>query len=148
MNQYEIDPATGKKIATQIFTYQAVLPSLANSASNTTIINFEADSEFVWTKTTLTAFDVNNAPLTNNSEFIASVTAFIRDTGSGRNLMQEPVIVSDMAGNGKLPYFLQKPFVWKPKATAQFTYENLSGSADYGRFGLVLHGYKIWRDGR
>ncbi len=134
-------------IEKEYFTYQAVVESLVVSGEVTTTIDFEADSSFIWQKTTLVAFDAANAPLTGLTELLPSVDVFIRDTASGKNLMQQPVNVAALAGNGQLPYILPIGYEFKPKSTTQFTYTNNSGAVAYGKFGLVLHGYKIRRAG-
>ena len=131
-------------IKKEYFTYQAVGPVGAGGAQ-TFPINFEANASFVWLKTTLVAS--RDAELTENTKLVPAATVFIRDTGSGSNLMQEPIDINSLAGDAELPYMLPVGYEVKPNSTLTFDIENLDPAATYNRLGLVLHGFKVYRAG-
>ena len=129
------------------FIYSAITAVLNASGQATVNIDFEADSTFVWQKTTFVAFDAAGAPLTADSEIIPNVNVFMRDTGSGKNLMQLPVNIAQLAGNAKLPYMVPLAYQFEPKSTLQVQYTNNHATA-YSNFGIVLHGVKLYTSGR
>lgn len=135
-----------QQIYQEIFNYQAIALTLLGNGRQTINIDFEADSQFVWQKTTLVAFDSAGANLTVNTQIVPNVDVFIRNTGSGKNLMQAPVNIAQLAGDSRLPYLLPKAYQISPKSTLQFEFTN-NNAIDYSKLGVVLHGVKIYSAG-
>lgn len=138
----------GNRILVQrdIYIYQAQFLALIPEQDSTITIDIEADSSFVWLKTT---YLVNNnvGDLTQETVPVPDLTVQITDTGSGRNLQQAPVQIETMAGTGRLPFILPIPRTFKPKSTIQVTMTNdqPNGGDTYNGISLVMHGYKQWK---
>ena len=141
-------------IYNEYFTYSAKFEGVLAPAGsggterNTSVISFEADSDFVWTKTTLSIFTDSNESLDVDTQIIPNVDLFIRDTGDGKNLMQLPVNISSLAGDSRLPYILPTAYLWKAKSTAQFNIENLDPTNAFSGIQFNLHGHKLKFTGR
>lgn len=119
--------------------------TLAAGAELTDIINFETDSDFIWTKTTYEAYSANPASKTDSTLVVPCITVAINDSGTGRNLQQEAVPINCMAGRANLPYILPEARPIKGNSTVQFTFNNFSAAETYQYVRLQLHGYKEWR---
>jgi len=130
------------RVSRDLYTYQTKVASLAAGATTTVTIDIEADSSFIWLKTTFSI--TGGITHTRDTVQIPALTVQINDTGSGRLLQQQPVLVGDMAGNGELPFILPVPRTFKPKSTMQVTFINNSPD-QYIDFSLVFHGYKQWK---
>lgn len=145
MNSLMVPDGKGGQIqvSRDLYTYQTKVATLAASGTATITIDIEADSSFIWLKTTFSV--TANTAATRNTEIIPAVTVQINDTGSGRLLQQEPVQISDMAGSGILPFILPVPRTFKPKSTIQVTFINKDTVAQVVDLSLVFHGYKQWR---
>lgn len=131
-------------VTKKVFTYQAA-GAVGAGGAQTFNINFEADSSFVWLKSTLIAS--RDTELTANTKIIPAATIFIRDSGSGFNMMQEPIDINSLTGDGELPYMLPMGYEIKPNSNLTFDIENLDPAATYNRLGIVLHGFKVYRAG-
>jgi hypothetical protein len=147
MNNLRIqDPKNPSKtilVARDLFTYKAEAASLAAGAELTDVIDFQADSSFVWLKTTyLVDNDTTQTPTTL---IIPNLTVNLFDTGSGRNLQNSPMPISAIAGRGDLPYILPVPRVFQPKSSLSVTFANINTVDQYIGISFVLHGYKQWR---
>ena len=128
-----------------LYTYTAGFTGasvLAAGASLTDIINFESDSDFIWTKSTFVAYD---AAVTSNGNKNVAITVSINDSGTGRNLQQEPTPITSMAGTGSLPFILPQARTIKGNSTVQFVFTNFSAADTYQYCYLTLHGFKEWR---
>lgn len=128
-----------------LYTYTAGFTgatTLAAGASLTDIINFESDSDFIWTKTTYVAYD---AAVAAGGNKVVAVTVAINDSGTGRNLQQEATPIANVAGTGTLPYILPQARTIKGNSTLQFVFTNYSAADTYQYVYFTLHGYKEWR---
>ena len=72
------------------------------------------------------------------------ISVIIKDTGSGRNLMDEPVPITTLAGSGALPFILPIPKVIKASSTLEVQFNNYSGATSYDDIYLVFHGQKVF----
>ncbi len=131
-------------ITKKYFTYQAV-GAVGAGGAQTFNINFEADSSFIWLKTTLVAS--RDLELETQTVIVPAATIFIRDSGSGFNLMHEPIDINSLAGTAELPYMLPIGYEIQPKSNITFDIENLDPAVSYNRLGVVLHGFKAYRAG-
>lgn len=126
------------------FTYQAQVSSLAPGAQSTSVVSIQADTNFSWVKASQFT-TIAGAAQTLNSYVIPLVTLTIEDSGSGRNLQDVPVPLSNIAGRGDLPFVLTVPRVFKANSSVRFTFTNISTATTYENIFLSLIGYKLFR---
>lgn len=127
------------------YTHAAIstLASTAPTASGQ--INLDADSDFYCVALSYQC-SIADAALTESSNVIPLVRVLITDTGSGKALMNTPISLGALAGDGKRPYRLVRPRVFLSNATLQFNYTSyVAAGTTYSDLQLVLHGYKVYR---
>lgn len=124
----------------------AAISTLASTAPNATgLVNLDADSDFYCVAISYQA-SIVDAALTESSNVIPLVRLQITDTGSGKALMNTPISLAAMAGDGKRPYRLVRPRVFLSNATIQFAYTSyVAAGTTYTDLQTVLHGYKVYR---
>lgn len=140
-----IPPRSTDGRATSVYWYSfPVVSSLAASASSSQSISFDADSVFVWTKTTYFV-DLSAAAMTDSTRPIPLITVQLVDTGSSRNLTSIAVPIDTLAGRmGSEPNILPVARAVMPNATFRVTYTNYSSATTYTNLYMVLHGYKVY----
>jgi len=143
MNQGTVITRDGKNYIRDYFIYTASVADLASGISSSDAINIEADSAFIVEKMAQMS-DIAGAAQTDASRVIPLVRASIRDTGSGRNLQDEAVDITSMAGDGRLPAILPVPRIFQPRSSIIVTFENYSSATTYANVSLYLIGYKEW----
>lgn len=74
---------------------------------------------------------------------IPLVTLQINDSGSDRNLFSAATPIGSIAGDGKRPFRLIQPRVFRAGAQLTFTFVNFDVS-DFEHLYLTLHGYKYF----
>jgi len=105
-------------------------------------IQIDSGTDFYWIATTYFA-DIGGATETSSGLVIPLVTVVIQDSGTSRNLMNAATALGALAGDGRQPYRLVRPrlfransvinFTWTPYAPTSITYANLY---------MTLHGYR------
>ena len=118
------------------YIYTAEIATLAPGATLTTNIQVEANSNFVWVKSSfaaLTGGALTDAPQVKNA---------IIDSGSGLNLQNIPVDLTALAGQRGLPLVLPQEREFNANSNVQFTFQNYSAATTYDRVSLALIGYK------
>ncbi len=124
------------------FFYRAYVTSLASGVSSTSVVSIEANSDFVWLKSSYFA-DLAGAVQTNDSRVIPLCTVSITDSGSGRNLQSNPIPINSVAGHDGLPLNLPVPRVFQRNSNVTFTFTNNAvGGTTYLNLTLTLIGYK------
>ncbi len=117
--------------AKDFFVYSADFVGTNNlpaSATRTVSIAIQADSDFlivVCNRTTI----VTGTPATEVT--FTPVLATIKDSGSGRDLMDRPVHLEALAGDGQLPGYWPFPKFMRRSSTLQTTLQNLDGANAY-----------------
>ncbi len=127
------------------YIYEEDFSSVANGATATGNINIQADSDFVMQKLTYFA-DISAAVQTDSSRVIPLMTVQIKDTGSGRDLLETAAPVSNLFGTGELPFILPTPKLFLARSTIAITVTNFSASTTYN-LRLSFIGYKVFRMG-
>lgn len=125
------------------FVYLAETGTLAAAARSTDTVQIEADSMFILDKISVFA-DVAGGAQTESSRIVPLVTMAIKDTGSGRDLQQEPIPLPSIAGNGELPFVLPQPRVFQPNSSVSFSFENFSAGTTYENVYISLIGRKLF----
>lgn len=134
---------TGEKILKDFFVYQEDFSAIANGATASGNINIQADSDFVVQKLTYFA-DIAAAVQTDSSRVIPLVSVLVTDTGSGRNLMESALPISNLFGTGEIPFILPQPKMFLARSTITVTLANFSAATTYN-VRLSFIGYKIFR---
>jgi hypothetical protein len=115
---------------------------LAPGATANTSIQIDAGTDFYWIATTVNA-DIGEAALTESTNIVPLVTVLINDTGTSRNLMNAPVPVPSLSGDGKRPYRLVRPRLFRANSIINLTFTSyVADGTTYGNLYFVLHGYR------
>ena len=141
-----VGPSTQPRvIAEDYFVYNIRFQTLNSGDTQTGFIQIEADSDFLIQK--LAYFSaLDGSQQTFNTTDVPLVTVTIVDTGSGRQLMNNPVPVSDIFGNGFLPYILPTPKLFTKNSRINVNVFNF-GAEDYANLWLNFQGKKIFTAG-
>lgn len=129
------------------FCYQATATTLAAAGVAVDQVQIEADANFYWTKTQAFGLIADDAPTVAPAGVIPSVTVQIQDTGSSRNLFNEAVPLSAIAGQGGLPFVLDYPRMLARNSTLQVTFTNISDNTTYSDVFLTFVGFKVYPGG-
>ena len=138
----EQNPEQIDNVRRDFFTYESEALALAPAASANDIINIEADSDFILQKLTFEA-DIAAATQTDSTRVVPLVTVQLIDSGSGRQMMQNPIPIPSIFGTGQLPLILPNPRKFLRNTTIQVAYTNFSAATTYN-VRLAFIGYKIY----
>lgn len=138
-----------------VFTYATpLLGSLAgsNTVSTPQVIQFDANSVFVWQRSTFTAALAGAAgppptghAFTASSQPIPNILVSIQDTGKGATFMNTPVPVHQVAGmEPGFPYILPTPQLIQANASFAWTFTNYDDTDTYYAIQFQLHGFRIF----
>jgi hypothetical protein len=118
------------------------LSSVALTATG--IINLDADSNFYCVALTYVA-DIAGAAYTESTWLLPLLTLLITDTGSGKALMNQPLLMPGFMGDGKRPYRFVRPRVFLANASIQLSYNAgfMAAGTTYNAQ-TILHGYKVY----
>lgn len=135
-----MNPRVGGK--EDFFFYVTSIAALSTVAPNAqSLIQFDADSEFLWIATSYQA-SIAAAALTVATNVVPLANVQISDGGSGKFLSNAPMPLSTIAGDGREPYRLIAPRVFAPSATVNFNWTNAVAAGTSYAITLVLHGIK------
>jgi len=117
--------------------------ALTGVVGNTTsaIFQIEADSYFYLNAISYQA-DVALAALTDGTNVVPLVTVVIFDSGSGRQLMANPVPINCISGYNGGPFRLAKPRRFAPTSQITATFVNYSTNAY--NISYCLSGFKVY----
>ena len=87
--------------------------------------------------------DIGGAAFTDSTRVIPNVSVQLTDTGSGRQLMQNPIPIPSIFGWGELPYVLDNPRKFDRNSTIQVAFANFDTAIAYN-VRLAFIGYKIY----
>jgi hypothetical protein len=110
----------------------------------TSTLQIDAGSDFFLTAITFFAqADGATAGTTVNTQPIPAVTLLITDQGSNRQLMQNPVPLSAIAGDGAHPHRLIHPRLFKRNSAIQLVVTSIDPTT-YEYLWINLEGFKIY----
>lgn len=116
--------------------------ALAPAATGNSAIQIDAGTDFYWIATTIQA-DIGQAALAEATDIIPLVTVLINDTGTSRNLMNAPVPLGSICGDGKRPYRLVRPRLFRANSIVNFTFTSyVAAGTTYGDLFFTMHGYR------
>jgi hypothetical protein len=127
------------------FWYQTRVTGLSSVAPQATgIINLDADSNFYCVALTYFA-DIAGAPIAESTWIDPLVTLLLTDSGSGKALMNGPLIIPAFMGDGKRPYRFVRPRVFMANASIQLSFNAgfMAAGVTYN-IQVILHGYKVY----
>ncbi len=140
-------PAAGPRvIAEDFYTYNIQFEDIGAGVTQTGFIQIEADSDFLIQKLAYFS-NIAGAAQTFNTIDIPLCTILIVDTGSGRQIMNNPVPVTSMFGDGRLPYILPTPKLFVKNSRINVTLFNFSSSTEYDDVWINFEGKKIFTSG-
>jgi hypothetical protein len=133
------DPRTD---GSDYYWYGANVQALAPGATGNTAIQIDAGTDFYWIATTIQA-DIAEGALTESTDIIPLVTLLINDTGTSRNLSNAPIPIGSICGDGKRPYRLVRPRLFRANSIINLTFVSyVATGTTYGNLYLTLHGYR------
>jgi|SRR3990170_3626755 hypothetical protein len=132
----------------QPFTYSINYASLATATSIDGSFTTQNDSDFIITKTTYYSAPATTAGPTESNQIKPWLTVLLTDSGSGRNLMAEAVMVDSLFGSAKLPFIWSMPYKVNGNSTMTASLANIStGAGEAYVCRLQFHGVKIFYGG-
>lgn len=138
------DPERIDLVRRDFYIYEAESLALAPAGNSNDIINIEADSDFMLQKFAWQA-DIAAAAYTDSTRPWPNVNVQLIDSGSGRQLMNNPIPITSFMGTGELPFILPNPRKFLRNSTIQiaFTSFEAGGGVTYN-IRLAFIGYKIY----
>jgi len=126
------------------YVYESQALALAPAGNANDEINIEADSDFIMQKLAWQA-DIAGAAYTDSTRPWPNISVQLIDSGSGRQLMQNPIPVTSFMGTGELPFILPNPRLFLRNSTIQVAYTSFEagGGVTYN-IRLAFIGYKIY----
>lgn len=118
-----------------------IAAALAAAGGTSSQIQIDAGTDFYWLATSYQA-DIAGGALTESGNIIPLVTVLINDTGTSRNLSNSAVPIPALAGDGKRPYRLVRPRLFRANSVINITYANYSAGTTYANLFLTFHGYR------
>ncbi len=132
-----MSPTQINETVNEQFWYNADFTNVASTASSTTNVNIQADSDFVIIKQARTAFQTGS---TTALVALPRVTVTLTDTGSGRQMMDSGTQMENIFGTAQFPYILPQAKRLSANSTLQVAITNSAGAA--GDFQFNFSGFK------
>lgn len=106
-------------------------------------INIDAGNDFYWFALSMQASLSGSAyDATSHQVVTPLVNVVITDTGSQRQLSNAPIPIQAICGDGKLPYRLLLPRLFKGNSVIQFSWTSYEASLT-DTIELVMHGFRL-----
>lgn len=136
------NPEKVDTVRRDFYVYEAEALAILPAGSANDIINIEADSDFILQKFAFQA-DIAAAAYTDATRPWPNISVQLIDSGSGRQLMQNPIPVTSFMGTGELPFILPNPRKFLRNSTIQVAFTNFDAAVTYN-IRLAFIGYKIY----
>jgi hypothetical protein len=137
----------GEDAVVDSYWYTSGLRRLGALATDTFAIAIQAEADFILDWVSGIIADEVAGPLISpgavDGSFNAFATVEIRDTGSGRALMNAPVYWHNLVGTGQRPTYLPAPRYFRSNSAIQVTVRELISNAS--QYELVLGGLRAYR---
>lgn len=127
------------------FSYPVLFTTVTQNVPQTTQIPIDAGSDFYLTAITSLATDAaaTTAP-TEATNILPLVTILITDSGSNRQLMQNPVPIPLITGDGEWPHRLIHPRLWLRNSNIQLQILSYDPNVTYDTLYLNFEGFRIY----
>jgi hypothetical protein len=133
-----------KYFAKDFFVYQiGPIASLAPAATQPGNVTLDADSDFLWQKFNVFA-TVASAGATQSTQVVPALTVTIKDTASGRDLMNAAIPFPSLAGSGQLPFILPTAKIFQARGTISINVSNISAGTTYTGIYVTFIGTKLF----
>lgn len=118
--------------------------NLAPAGVSNPTLGIDAGTDFYLVALSVQAQANAAGALTESTNLIPLVTVQMNDSGSQRNLFSSALPLMAFAGDGKRPYRLIRPRVFRANSSIAFTFTSLEPAAGttYSHVFLLLHGYR------
>jgi hypothetical protein len=141
--------SASKYVARTFFVYEADIPPanlpLNSGAAFPLTFNIAGDSDFFWTKFTVTAVATNGGGAGVPAvDLNPRINALIINTTTGRQYSSAPVPLAGMAGNGQFPFILPMITLWEKKSTIQIQLQSYNSVDSYDFVQLSFLGIKAF----
>lgn len=138
-------PVSPRVIAEDFYSYGIQFQAFNSGDTSTGFIQIEADSDFLIQKLAYFS-NFNDEQVTVFGQDVPLATILIVDTGSGRQIMNIPIPIGALFGDGRLPYILPTPKLFTKNSRINVTVFNFGGE-DYEDLWIVFEGKKIFTTG-
>lgn len=115
------------QIVEDFFVYSLSIPSLDAGATSNQNIAIQADSDFEWMMTTCAGMLTGTTEPWSDAIQIP-ITVLVTDGGSGRQLLNQAVPITGIAGTGRQPFIMPISRIFEAKSTVNFTFTSFSGA--------------------
>jgi hypothetical protein len=127
------------------FSYPIAFTTLLNGVPQSQNIAIDAGSDFYMTALTYLATNAaNTAVVATATRVIALATILLTDSGSNRQLMQNPVPIDSIAGTGEWPHRLIHPRLFLRNSNIQVVVQSFDANVTYGTLRLNFEGFRIY----
>ena len=140
-----LPPSQPTVIAEDFYTYGIQFQSFNSGDTATGFIQIEADSDFLIQKLAYFS-NFDDSQVTVFTQDVPLATILVVDTGSGRQIMNIPIPIGALFGDGRLPYILPTPKLFTKNSRINVTLFNF-GSEDYEDIWINFEGKKIFTTG-
>ncbi len=130
------------------YSYPLTFTGMTINVASSQNIQIDAASDFYLTAITYRAYlAASTTALTVNTTIIPGVTLLLTDGGSSRQLMQNPVDLSSIGGDGKWPHRLLYPrkFTRNSVILTQVVPYDPSLSVDWDSLRINFEGFRIYQ---
>lgn len=141
----DIDDA-GRYSGKDYFSYQVGLATnttLAPAGTTTLTFNIAGESDFFWTSAQIAANTANDGT-SWSADLKPAVYVTITDNYTSQPLMNNPVPVGSIFGNGQLPFILPIRKVFFAKATVKLQLSNYSDNQTFTQLEFTFTGIKAY----
>ena len=126
------------------FSYPVLFLALADNATPSTNIQIDAGSDFYLTAITYFAVvDSATAGVSVSSQPVPAVTVLLTDTGSNRQLMNNPAPLASIAGDGNHPHRLIHPRLFLRNSNIQIVLRSYDATT-YSELWINFEGFRIY----
>ena len=143
----EVHPGNIEQQWTEDYFVYDIGPTIVSAGSQVqSTIQIQADSIFLWERCSYYA-TIADAAFTAETQPVPNVSIQVVDSGSGRQLFQNPQPIPSLFGTGTLPFVLPTPRYFKPNSLVQIQLANFDAAVEYS-IRLSFIGSKIFQFGR
>jgi len=132
--------------STEFFVYSPnpVVLTLNDAAPTGQLtVQIQSDSDFELLEI-MQATDIAGALQTDSSRIIPLATITIQQSGSGVDIMPQPVPLSAIAGDGRLPFILPESKIWPGNASMSVTLTRYAVAGTTYNIRLAFAGRKLF----
>lgn len=130
-------------IPKSFYAYSIDFPALLLGTNTTKQFNIENDADFRLEQITYFS-DIAQGDQTDSTRVIPLILLLITNTGSGRQFMDAPQPLNNIAGTGDRPFILPQPKIFTANSTVQVQATNFSGLTDYNTI-ISFVGTKLYK---